>query len=267
MDMNRNDARSLAVQELADAIETAVQALTSRRPRISRQPLEDTVSDGGQREELSWWALAFSGLPSPSIWLGATLTTATTLGQLVRPAIDAEDASLRDAQSACQDLFALAANALALRMSGHFSRPVKSDGVTTTDRAPGTLVGTMVVDRLAAPDGALLTVRCDQDFLRLLDEVLTPSSEAAVSPADQIAELELPVHATLGMASIRLHDVFKLGVGSVIDIRRTVSDPVDLVVNDRVIARGQVVICNGSYGVRLTHQLAGTGDDVCRLTK
>ena len=70
----------------------------------------------------------------------------------------------------------------------------------------------------------------------------------------------MPVHATLGTASIPLRDVFKLTVGSVIEIGKRITDPVDLVVNDRVIARGLVVICKGAYGLKLTEQLTATGD-------
>ena len=56
-------------------------------------------------------------------------------------------------------------------------------------------------------------------------------------------------------------------VGSVIDIGKTIDDPVDLVVNDRVIARGQVVTSQGSYAVMLTHQLGGSGDDSCPIAQ
>jgi flagellar motor switch protein FliN/FliY len=228
--------------------------------------LDDVAADDA-REESVWWAQAFSSFPSPAIWLGATLATVNQLGQSVRAAIDAEGVSFQDARPDCQELFAQTANALAIRMSESFSRPVTSRGVATADAARGTPVATIVVELPAAPDGALLTVRCDQDFLRLLAEVLDTSSDHKVSPADQIAELELPVHATLGKTNLRLEDIFKLRVGSIIDLGKAVSDPVDLVVNYRVIAQGQVVVCSGNYGIKLTDKSAGTGDDVCRLTK
>ena len=107
-------------------------------------------------------------------------------------------------------------------------------------------------------------VRFDRDVLSRLTEVLPSSSTAEVSPAERIADLELSVHATLGRTGIPLRDVFKLMVGSMIDIGKAIADPVDVVVNDRVIARGQVVICHGSYGVKLTHQLTGSGGGSCR---
>ena len=264
--MNLNAARSWAVQELADALQSALEAMTSIRPRISWQPLDGTASDDTQQGESTWWAQAFTGFPSPSVWLGATVTDANAIGQSVLSASGVEHASPEDAQSACQDLFAQTANALAKSMSELFDKPVTSDGVTTAGAPQGTLAATLIVELQAVPDRAVLTVRCDQDFLGRLAEVLAPSSPPEVSPIKRIADLQFSVHAILGRTSIPLRDVFKLMVGSVIDIGKPIADPVDVVVNDRVIARGQVVIYKGSYGVKLTHQLTGSGADSCRNT-
>jgi flagellar motor switch protein FliN/FliY len=150
-------------------------------------------------------------------------------------------------------------------MSELFTTPVASNGVTAANAPQGTLAVTLVVELPAVPDAAVLTVRCDQDFLGRLAEALASSSTPEASPAERIADLELSVHVTLGRTSVPLRDVFKLMVGSVIDIGKKIADPVDLVVNDRVIARGQVVTCKGSYGVKLTHQLSGSGVDLCRI--
>jgi len=263
--MNLDAARSWAVQELVDALQSVVHSTTSIRPRISWQPLDGTASGGTEQEESIWWAQAFTGLPSPSVCLGATVTAVNALGRSVLSPLGTEGASPEDARSACQDLFAQTANALAESMSELFAKPVASNGVTAANAPQGTLAATLVVELPAVPDAAVLTVRCDQDFLGRLAQALALSSTAGVSPAERIADLELSVHATLGRTSVPLRDVFKLMVGSVIDIGKTLADPADLVVNDRVIARGQVVTCKGSYGVKLTHQLTRSGDDLCRI--
>lgn len=264
--MNPNATRSWVVQELADALQSAVQAMTSLQPRISWQRLEGIASGDAPEAESVWWAQAFTGLPSPSVWLGATVTTVNALGKAVLSALGAQDTSSEDARSACQDLFAQAANALAERISQQFTKPVKANEVTNVNAPQGTLAATLAVELPALRDAAILTVHCDLDFLGRLGEVLVPFSTPAVSPAERIRDLELPVHATLGRTAVPLRDVFKLTVGSVIDIGMTIADPVDLVVSEIVIARGQVVTCKGSYGVKLTSQLSGSGDDSCRIT-
>lgn len=264
--MNLNAARSWVVQELADALQDAVKAMTSVRPEISWQSLDGTASGGAPQKESIWWAQAFSGLPSPSVWVGAPVATVTAIGQSVLSALGMADVSAEEARSVCQDLLAQTANALAISMSELLTKPVTSNGVTPTGAPQGTLAAALVVELPAVPDTAVLTVRCDQGFLGRLAEVLAPSSPPEASPAERIADLELSVYAILGRTSIPLRDVFKLMVGSVIDLGKTITDPVDVVVNDRVIARGQVVICKGSYGVKMTQQLTGTGGDSCRST-
>jgi len=53
--------------------------------------------------------------------------------------------------------------------------------------------------------------------------------------------------------------VLKLNTGSVVELDRLVSEPVDVIVNNCVIARGEVVVVDGNYGVRVIH-LASRAD-------
>jgi flagellar motor switch protein FliN len=76
-------------------------------------------------------------------------------------------------------------------------------------------------------------------------------SERAFSLPKAIADLLLQLHVTLGRTTLPLDSVLKLNVGSVIELGRAPNAPVDVVVNGRIIASGQVVACNGNYGVRI----------------
>jgi flagellar motor switch protein FliN len=66
-------------------------------------------------------------------------------------------------------------------------------------------------------------------------------------------DVEVPLSISFGKAQLPLRDVLKLGTGSIIELDRTVSEPVDIVVSNRVVARGEVVVIDGNYGVRVTH--------------
>ena len=76
-----------------------------------------------------------------------------------------------------------------------------------------------------------------------------------IAPLSRISRFELCLHVSLGKTILPLKTIFKLTPGSVLEIGRSITDPVDVVVNGRVIAQGQVVTCGGSYGVKLTRQL------------
>jgi flagellar motor switch protein FliN len=68
---------------------------------------------------------------------------------------------------------------------------------------------------------------------------------------DLLLDVELPITVSFGETSIPLKDVLKLGVGSVIELDKSVNDPVKIIVNDKAIARGEVVMVDGNYGVRV----------------
>ena len=69
---------------------------------------------------------------------------------------------------------------------------------------------------------------------------------------DLLRDVELTVRIELGRTKMRLEDVLRLGQGAVVELDRLAGDPVDVYVNDRLIARGEVVVLNDKFAVRLT---------------
>ncbi len=68
---------------------------------------------------------------------------------------------------------------------------------------------------------------------------------------DLLLDVELPIVVSFGETAMPLRDVLKLGVGSIIELDKTVNDPVTLIVNQKPIATGEVVMVEGNYGVRI----------------
>jgi flagellar motor switch protein FliN/FliY len=68
---------------------------------------------------------------------------------------------------------------------------------------------------------------------------------------DLLLEVELPLSVSFGSSEMQLKDVLKLGAGSVIELDRSVNDPVTIIVNHKPIAKGDFVIVGGNYGVRI----------------
>ncbi len=68
---------------------------------------------------------------------------------------------------------------------------------------------------------------------------------------DLLLDVELPVMVSFGTTEIPLKDVLKLGIGSIIELDKSVNDPVTITVNQKPIARGEVVMVDGNYGVRI----------------
>jgi len=84
-----------------------------------------------------------------------------------------------------------------------------------------------------------------------------PSTEAAPGAAqaagkfDLLMDAELDVTLRFGKKSMLLREVMELDAGSVVELDRQVQEPVDLLLAGRIIARGEVVVVNGNYGLRV----------------
>jgi flagellar motor switch protein FliN len=78
------------------------------------------------------------------------------------------------------------------------------------------------------------------------------------SKIDLVLDVTLPVTVELGRARMQVQDVLKLAPGSVIELDKAAGDPVDLYINDRAIAKGEVVIIDENFGVRLTAIVTAT---------
>jgi flagellar motor switch protein FliN/FliY len=69
---------------------------------------------------------------------------------------------------------------------------------------------------------------------------------------DRLLDVEMNVTVRFGKTDVPLREVVRFGVGSMIELNRTVDEPVDLLVNNFPFARGEVVVVDGYYGVRVT---------------
>jgi len=80
------------------------------------------------------------------------------------------------------------------------------------------------------------------------------SAEAAHNSGtlDLLLDMELPVLVRFGSTRMQLRDLMKLTSGSVIEFGRSAENPVEILVNGRVVARGSAVVVQGNYGVRIS---------------
>ncbi|HVY92451.1 MAG TPA: flagellar motor switch protein FliN [Bryobacteraceae bacterium] len=76
---------------------------------------------------------------------------------------------------------------------------------------------------------------------------------------DLLMDVALPVSVSFGKTLLQIREVLKLNTGSVVELDRLISEPVEVIVNNCVIARGEVVVVDGNYGVRVT-QLASRAE-------
>jgi len=83
-------------------------------------------------------------------------------------------------------------------------------------------------------------------------------SPTAQSPEEQgrrldlLLDVPLDVSVELGRNRMTIQDLLALGPGSVIELDKVAGEPLDILVNDRLVARGEAVVVNDKFGVRIT---------------
>ncbi len=85
--------------------------------------------------------------------------------------------------------------------------------------------------------------------------------EAQVSSIDLLRDVELNVKIELGRSRMLVEDVLKLNEGSVVELDKLAGDPVDVFVNDRLVARGEVLVLNDNFCVRVNEIVAGVKEE------
>ncbi len=69
---------------------------------------------------------------------------------------------------------------------------------------------------------------------------------------DLLLDVRLPVAIELGRTEMTIHDILDLTAGSVVELTKLAGEPVDLLVNNKVVARGEVVVVDENFGLRVT---------------
>jgi flagellar motor switch protein FliN/FliY len=83
------------------------------------------------------------------------------------------------------------------------------------------------------------------------------TASASISPGiELLLDVELEASLRFGCRELPLGEILDLGPGDVVQLDRHVADPVDLIVGDKIVARGEVVLVNGNFGLRVTEVAA-----------
>jgi flagellar motor switch protein FliN/FliY len=69
---------------------------------------------------------------------------------------------------------------------------------------------------------------------------------------DVLQNISVAIKVEVGRTKMKIRDLLRLTQGSVVELERIAGEPLDLLVNDTVVAQGEVVLVNDRYGIRLT---------------
>jgi flagellar motor switch protein FliN len=104
---------------------------------------------------------------------------------------------------------------------------------------------------IPAPDAASFELPSFQQVMQ----------DAQASSIELLRDVELNVKIELGRSRMLVEDVLKLSEGSVVELDKLAGDPVDVFVNERLVARGEVLVLNDNFCVRVNEIVAGLKEE------
>ncbi len=107
----------------------------------------------------------------------------------------------------------------------------------------------------------------EQDPEKMNDKEIKTGAEKKGAPSgggslkdapnlDFVLDIPLEISVELGRAKMLISDLLQLGQGSVIELNKLAGEPVEIFVNQKLIARGEVVVMNDKFGIKMTDILS-----------
>jgi flagellar motor switch protein FliN/FliY len=245
------------IHHLETAFRQTVNSLTGKDFAVSLE----SGSSAPPMEEAIVWQQSFSAAEGPSLWIAAGKDLWESLGRLTLVAAGLDEATEEDCRSTWEEIINQTVGGVASRIT--------ADAQSEVTAAQGQVIGTEPRDLSWASFSVAGNHGAPWFFKAAWTEELSalgePRVEEARSPAvrdstvsktfDLLLDVALPVSVSFGKTVLQIREVLKLSTGSIVELDRLVTDPVEVIVNDCVIARGEVVVVDGNYGVRIS-QLA-----------
>lgn len=91
------------------------------------------------------------------------------------------------------------------------------------------------------------------------------AANVAPTGIEMLGDVDLQVKIELGRTQMLVEDVLRLGEGSVVELDKLAGDPVDVYVNDRLVARGEVLVLNDNFCIRVSEIVANLEENQAEL--
>ncbi|HHL40480.1 MAG TPA: flagellar motor switch protein FliN [Deltaproteobacteria bacterium] len=137
--------------------------------------------------------------------------------------------------------------------TGHQEQAVAEENSQSLDDMWGAaLAEQQAADSSGSGEKTVLNPKAAVDAQPAEFKSLADSSTGSVANMELIMDIPVTVTVELGRSRIVINDLLQLGQGSVLEIDKIAGEPMEVLVNGKLIARGEVVVVNEKFGVRLT---------------
>jgi flagellar motor switch protein FliN/FliY len=263
--MAQDNAALWLAEEWSRQFTRAVESMTGESVLITFASRELTAPqiDPGQ-QELLWWEQPLSLSPESRIWIAAPTASWQEIGSRVLRGAGVDDATPEDIRSTYLEIVNQSLSGVASAVSTRARKEVSCQEGRTAAPPNAHGVAAYSVEITIGEQALQLLAVFSLALANLAETAPQPAAKpAAVSAAvqtgpavpagaiDLLLDVELPVSVSFGRAQLMLRDVIKLTTGSIVELNRALTEPVEVIVNNCVIARGEVVVIEGNYGIRI----------------
>lgn len=264
MDDPRAEVRNWLFEELASRLAKVFEMMAGERPAMDWEATDSPPAEGGLQ-----WRQPFTGIPG-AVWITAAEPDWNAGGAHVLQAAGIEEKDAAILKSTYLEMLSQAFSGLAQTMGKRLRREVAVAGGEEAATLPGDAAWAIVHLKLGETTANLaIALEGELSIVLVAAQAEPPALEAgAQAPASAVSlpgksktyelllDVELPVSVSFGRAQVQLKDVLKLTTGSIIELNRSIIEPVEVIVNNCVIARGEVVVVEGNFGVRIQHVIS-----------
>lgn len=244
------EIQSWIVEELSSRLAEVFETMAGERPLAAWE-----ISGAPSGDSLLRWSQSFSGVAG-TLRITAREADWTTVARQVLRAAGIAESDPSSLQSTYLEMISQTLAGLAQSMSGRLGREVacasgeesESLGEHAAWASLRLKLGTAEASLGIGLEPDLLGAFCDESSTEL---AAAPTSFAGSKTFDLLLDVELPVSVSFGRAQVQLKDALKLTTGSIVELNRSITEPVEVIVNNCVIARGEVVVVDGNFGVRI----------------
>jgi flagellar motor switch protein FliN len=253
------EVRRWLVEEFAARFAATLGGITGER-----HPVEVSVAAEPPKDGALCWRQPFSGVPG-GMWIVAAEESWRNAGAFAIPAAAIDESGGDQLKSEYLEIVRQTASGIAQALTQRFRMEFEPVGGEQTGSLPTADWG--AIETTLAGAVARITVGFEPELLEALTGMASSSLPAQLETTgghtaegsatfDLLLDVELPVSISFGRAQVALKDVLKLTVGSIVELNRDISDPVEVIVNNCVIARGEVVVVQGNFGVRIQNVIS-----------
>jgi flagellar motor switch protein FliN/FliY len=251
-------------EEFATRLASVFEMMAGKAPAVHWE-----AASAAPQEAALLWRQPYSGLKG-AVWVTAAGADRNAAAAYALRAAEVEENDPASLKSTFLEIAGQALSGLEQAFSGRLRREITRDGGKEETEFTGGNAGWIVVhlkldEEVVNLSAGFETVLIDAvveaeakqaDAAKPAAAARPPANPSAPGPQDSktfdlLLEVELPVSVSFGRAQVPLREVLKLTTGSIVELNRAVSDPVEVIVNNCVIARGEVVVVEGNFGVRI----------------